>query len=106
LHAALAPSTCAKSVQSLLHAPQLCTSLDTSTQAPAQLLWPLAHPHALHWQSAEQVCTPLAPHACVALGWHTPWPAHIDQLAHVPLLHVRVCIPHSPHGWLDGPVHD
>jgi hypothetical protein len=28
-----------------------------------------------------------------------------DQSLQAPLTQLRVCIPHSPHGWFDGPVH-
>jgi hypothetical protein len=31
---------------------------------------------------------------------------HDIQLLQVPSMHVRVCTPHNPHDWLDGPMHD
>jgi hypothetical protein len=48
---------------------------------------------------------PPVPQASVVVGAHTPSPAQVDHVDHVPLLHVRVWLPQLPHAWLAGPMH-
>jgi hypothetical protein len=100
-------------MQSFPHDPQLFTSLARATQvavpSPADVhtLCPPGHAHALHWQVVLHVSlAPASSQLCVAFGWQTPSSAQAPHPDHVPLLHVRVCVPHSPHDWLDGPEHD
>jgi hypothetical protein len=40
----------------------------------------------------------------VAAGAHAPWPVQVPNADHVPLLHVRVCVPQLPQGWVGEPV--
>jgi hypothetical protein len=76
------------------------------THVPAQAICPSGQPHDVHWQSAPHVRSPLTPHGSVAAGWQAPSPVHDDQGPHWPSAHARVCVPHDPQGWLEGPVQD
>jgi hypothetical protein len=53
----------------------------------------------------SHVCVPPVPHAWLAAGVQTPCPAQVDHADHVPLLHVRLCVPQLPHACVDAPVH-
>jgi hypothetical protein len=56
-----------------------------------------------HWQVGLHVCEPSWPQTCVAFGEQTPSPVQPDHPDHVPLLHVRVCVPQLPHACVSGP---
>jgi hypothetical protein len=59
--------------------------------------------HAPHAQLPLQVCVPPEPHACAALGAHTPSPPHAPQSDQMPFRHVRNCLPQLPHGRSPAP---
>jgi hypothetical protein len=57
-----------------------------------------------HWQLELQVSLPFV-QGCVVPGEQTPWPEQVDQALHVPLLHVRVCVPQYGHAREIRPEH-
>jgi hypothetical protein len=76
----------------VLQFPQGCEAAPTHEQLP-------------HVQLEVQVSVPSVPHDWVAFGAQTPSPEQADHALHVPALHVRVCVPQLPQGWLSAPTH-
>jgi hypothetical protein len=84
----------------LLHVRDCVPQLPQGCVVGPSHVWPVQRSH---WQVSAHVCVPPVPHARVAAGVQRPSFRQVPHADHVPLLHVRVCVPQLPHPWEAGP---